>query len=608
MSAILNIKIPFFRRKTSGGSNGIATFYLGSVPKYLPTLGQVCMIVHTNVPAGSGLSNKLTSMSTNVVTGKFQSYEELASQETIDITDQYKNFFVIEYEDHSFSINQFSGDCAGYISYDVNPSTYEILKPVENVAIVNENVPYDMDEGYSELWCATGTTTPFTNDIPPVFPGMMVRLKDNNTIFANVLKSLNLPVSDEDLKKYTRSGLGKLTEATNSTDPYDVIMDGRKYKWTAITTNTTDINLVTHPVTGHTGEYYNTVLQSVGSVDDPVSNAVVPYQNQVVLIFEIPQSFYGEIIDGKTIGLTLPFWNKTAAPVDGVYTYDNVESTINIYASYNKNGANLDSALSERDLSLTNLGSRPDLDRPISDYESNTALLFSNIVRKPKNNVNKDWGAGHTEVIDGVKVFDAASVTPKEPYDYNQDRCVGVAYLDKGFIAITHPEIVDSIFTKAFGGTITLNNGIKSYNFNSPAVGNTRSHIATNNSIVRTVNSSNEIEWDNTQWVFTTTSASTTVKLEYISYNSEKSLNIVCLASADEFYKSSNPTAKELLGVPATEDFANFKSEDSNLYPIMITQLGIHDAQGNLLAVCKPTQPVKKYWFDVSSFNIKIRL
>ena len=80
------------------------------------------------------------------------------------------------------------------------------------------------------------------------------------------------------------------------------------------------------------------------------------------------------------------------------------------------------------------------------------------------------------------------------------------------------------------------------------------------------------------------------------------------MASSDEFFKSTNDTAKELLTVDISEDFSNFKSEDQNLYPIIITQVGIHDAEGNLLAVCKPTQPIKKYWYDVVSFNIKIRL
>jgi len=72
--------------------------------------------------------------------------------------------------------------------------------------------------------------------------------------------------------------------------------------------------------------------------------------------------------------------------------------------------------------------------------------------------------------------------------------------------------------------------------------------------------------------------------------------------------KSTNDTAKDLMAVSMDSDFTNFKSDSQNLYPVIVTSLGIHDANGNLLAICKPTQPVKKYWYDVVSFNVKIRL
>jgi hypothetical protein len=604
MSAILKVKIPFFRRKTSGGANGVGTFYLGSVPKYLPQLNQVCMITHTNIPAGSGLANKLQALSTNVVTGRFQSYEELASQDTIKITDNYSSFFTIEYVDHEFSINQFSGDCTGFIEYDVNPATYQILKPVENVAIVNENVPYDLNDGIVELFCATGTTAPFTNAQPPVLPGSFIRLKDNNTIFANLLKSLNLPVTDEEMKKYTRSDYGYLTESENGT----IVVDGRKYIWTKITSHTTGTTLTTHPTTGYTGEYYKTVMQTIGSIDYTADNSKKPLQNQVALVFEIPQAFYGEIIDGKTVHLKLPYWAATAGPTStGIYTFDNTETAIDIYGTYNKNGTNLDLALSDKDLSLATLGARPDLERPLTEYDSNVVLLFANDVKKPNGEVARDWSEGHNEVMDGSKVFVENSQLPtKDTYNYNSDVCVGAVFLDKGFVVITHPQIVDSLFTKAFAGTISVIGGNKSYDFVTPG-NDTRGLVKTNPALIRTEDGNGDVEWDNTQFVFGT-GVTTNASLEYISYNSEKSLNVVCLASADEFYRSTNPTAKELLGVAQTEDFASFKSEDANLYPTMITQIGIHDAQGNLLAVCKPTQPVKKYWFDVVSFNVKIRL
>jgi hypothetical protein len=114
-----------------------------------------------------------------------------------------------------------------------------------------------------------------------------------------------------------------------------------------------------------------------------------------------------------------------------------------------------------------------------------------------------------------------------------------------------------------------------------------------------------DILWDSTQFIYTGT---TDYTLTYNSYNTEKSLNIVCLASSDEFFKSTNDTAKDMMGVAQTEDVASFKSTNGDLFPVIITQLGIHDADGNLLAICKPTQPIKKYWYDVVSFNIKIRL
>jgi hypothetical protein len=95
---------------------------------------------------------------------------------------------------------------------------------------------------------------------------------------------------------------------------------------------------------------------------------------------------------------------------------------------------------------------------------------------------------------------------------------------------------------------------------------------------------------------------------EFLSYNTEKSMNVVCLASANEFYRTTNSTAKVLTNAE-DEDYATLKDPVSgNLYPVIITEIGLHDAQGNLLAIAKPREPIKKYWFDVISFSIKIRL
>ena len=284
MSAILKIRIPFYRRKTNGGTDGLATFYLTEAPRYLPSLNQVVLITHTDVPLTSGLKTKLNNLSTNTVSAIFQSFEENLTPDSIQQTDGFSNFLILKYNDLSFSTSQFGGDCRGYIEYDVNPATYNVLKPIESAVIVNESIPFDLNDGYNTITNKITTGETYPNYI---LKGSFVKRKDTNTIFANLLKSLNLPVSDEEMKKYTRSDLGTLVTTTSTVS--DTIIDGTKYNWVPHTTSgaTNDV-LVVHPTTGHTGEYYGTVLQTIGSYEYNKNNkSILPVLNDLFLIFEI---------------------------------------------------------------------------------------------------------------------------------------------------------------------------------------------------------------------------------------------------------------------------------------------------------------------------------
>lgn len=615
MSAILKTRVPFFRRKTNGGTDGMATFYLLEEPKYLPTLNQVVTISHTNVPTSSGLKTKLTNISTNTVVANFQSFEQNSSQESVVQTDGYANFLVLQYQDLSFSTSQFAGDCTGYIEYDVNPAIYSTLKPIESAVVVNESIPFDLNDGFIQLTHkVTGSTYP-THFVK----GMFVKRTDTNTIFANLMKSLNLPVAAEEMKKYTRSALGTMTVTTSNT--YTTIIDGTKYIWAPwVSSAPTSTPLFVHPVTGWTGEYYGTAMQTIGTYEfAPTNKSILPVPNDLYLILEIPNSAYGEIIDGKTVRMTLPFQagastaNTNSANLGVFSSYNATVQQLEAYGTYNVSNISvgLDKVLSEKDLSAQSIGSRPDLSR--TDYESNIVLLFSNTILTPQGSNFTSWATGHSDLIDGTRVF-TVNNQQKALFNHINDRCIGFAALDKGFIVITHPLVVDSYFKNVFNGIITAaGTMIKSYSINStvPSAALNRLRVKTNPSkMIVTLDENNNVVWDSTQFVFTgiTGNQAITTNLEYISYNTEKSLNIVCLASSDEFFKSTNDTAKELMDAGLSDDFSNFKSEDQNLHPVIITQLGIHDAEGNLLAICKPTQPVKKYWYDVVSFNVKIRL
>ena len=619
MSAILKVRLPYYARTISTGTNGVAEFFFLEKPKYVPALNQQVVITHTEVSSNSGLNTKLTNISTNTVIGKFQAAPDLTNQpEAVAANGGYSYLFSLSYDDSEFSQPQFGGTCRGYIEYDYNPTNYEILKPVESVVVVNETVPFDLNDGYQKLAHEYQDPNLNTTD---VLPGFFVGRQDNNTIFANLLKSLNLPVTDEEYKKYSRSAYGVLDVAT-STDVVAVKQNGINYKWTEITssyTGTTDA-LVTHPTTGYTGEHYGTVMQTLGCNEFETNKPWnLPVPNDMFLVLEIPNNKYGEIIDGKTIKLTLPYYNGVdSLDADekrlGVKDYTSAtNSLIEIYSTYSEAhiNNNLDKKLSDSSISVSSVGVRPDIGSTTENtYESNVALLFSDTIAPPSVNFN-NWGDGYTEVINGTKVF-TPNGQEKPTYNYKNDKAVGVAYLDKGFIVITHPTIVDSYFKKVFLGDIVTagsTNVYKNYDLINGFTGSTRGDVRTTTTgdtkqLIVTKDGSNVV-WDSTQFIYTDTLVST---VEYNSYNTEKSLNIVCLASSDEFFKTSNDTAKDLQGVEQIEDYASFKTTDGDLYPVIVTQLGIHDADGNLLAICKPTQPIKKYWYDVVSFNVKIRL
>ena len=641
LNGLLKIRIPYFRRLVGNTGDGIATFYIASEPAYLPGLNDTVLITHTEIPTSSsgGLINKLSNLSTNTVAGLFQGFSTTSNAVLVNQTDTYSNYFTVRYTDSTFSLQLSAGDCRGYIEYYVSPAKYSILKPIEAAVVVNESVPYDNIDGYNNLY---GSPAAFTGATTNVMPMFFVERQATNSIFANLLKSLNLPVSDAELGKYSRTNLGYLTQATSTQIP-TVYKSNMRFYWNKLLTDTLPsgvlaTDLITNPVSGDTGEYYNTVLQTIGAnnfVQTAYSKLPVP--NDLFLILDIKPNQYGAIIDGKSIQLTLPYWTgATSTSYIKQYlgiknSYSTTQKTISLYGTYNNSNLNiaggLDNVLSELDLSLKDLGEPIDLSQPVSNYESNVVLLFSDTIKTPSLNTLGSWSDGHSDVIDGEKVF-TPNAQVKNTYNHFNDTCVWVAYLDKGFIVITHPTIVDSVFINAFNGAITTggtaSQPLKVYDMygnvaRSSAINRTgssnygiRTYTGSTNFIFNRDNS-NYVQWENTEFVYTGKTTGnhkpTTPYMEFLSYNYEKSLNIVCLASSDEFYKSTNDTAKELMSLNDSTDYASFNSTvNQSLMPVVITQLGIHDAQGNLLAVCKPTQPIQKYWYDVVSFNVKIRL
>ncbi len=148
-----------------------------------------------------------------------------------------------------------------------------------------------------------------------------------------------------------------------------------------------------------------------------------------ILVIALNNGSYGELIDGKTVKLDV---TTTAATYTMYSTFQDTGLPLTVQdASYSDSAAN-----------TTFLG-------------NNIAFLMSDTIMKPNGgDTSLSWATG----FNTVKPF---SQNRKQLYNLvtdsnlsqSADTVVGVAYLDKGFMVITHPLIVSAYTT---GTTVTV--------------------------------------------------------------------------------------------------------------------------------------------------------
>lgn len=557
--SIVHMKIPYQRRKEIGDKKYY--LYLEELPDYVPNTNQKILVYHQDLSTSGVLENILEIKSTNVIKATFLKVVTLRSPRGEELWDGFKYAFEIIYDDDDISYTTGTGNsCRGTVVYDVSPINYEILKTIESNAIVTEKLPYDGGIGDNHLTCSSASAVQTLVNIAPM---LFVDAGDSNTVFSNLFKSFNLPITSGEVAEFKQTRLGIMSRDSGS---------GLWYNGTEVRWDVSGSGTQVHPATGYTGMYFETAYAPLANVDDAGD------EPPKIMVLEIPQTQYGEIIDGKTL--------KVQLPKSGGY-YD-------VYGAFKENASGytaglMDSYQSETDYSASYFGNPPALNQ--KEYESNVVLLFCDDIMKPSGDTSKSWATGHDEAMEGERVYHPDSAVSKEFFDYYVDRCVGIAYLDRGFIVITNQTIVDYNYALYYD------------------TGNYNNIQIASNIIVNYVDGGSVIDRDNSQflWINSLIPTSTTL-VEYLSYNTEKSMNVVCLASANEFYRTTNSTAKVLTN-DTDEDYSSLKDTVSgNLYPIVITEVGLHDAQGNLLAIAKPTEPIKKFWYDVVAFTVKIRL
>lgn len=180
-----------------------------------------------------------------------------------------------------------------------------------------------------------------------------------------------------------------------------------------------------------------------------------------IVVLAIDNSMYGESLDGKEIKINF------ASGVD----------TFTIYSTFqNKN-----LPLNVEDVNYK------ETSKDTLRISNSISILVSDDIMKPNNDPSKSWSTG----FGSVKPFSVGKkslLNIKENNNLSQsaDTAVGIVYLDKGLIVLTHPTLVN--------------------NFNPTDIGN----------------------------------SATTVTLSSVSTSVGQ--NITCIANRGQFYSSTNPT------------------------------------------------------------------
>lgn len=161
-------------------------------------------------------------------------------------------------------------------------------------------------------------------------------------------------------------------------------------------------------------------------------------QNKICVI-DIPKNQYGELIDGKSIKLTIPSGG----------------TTIDLYSTYFNDPIAI---LSPDDLYSDPQPQSHQFGQPSQDNPSNVSFLFSNSLSARTSNPNSDstksWATGNGLLRPFNKGKLLANFMDDTPASKKKDIALGICYLNSGFITIHDPVIVQEL-EKNYGNNFT---------------------------------------------------------------------------------------------------------------------------------------------------------
>lgn len=283
----------------------------------------------------------------------------------------------------------------------------------------NYNAEYPLGSGEvpvvaGELSTTSGATNSLTNNF-------QLRSK----LIRNSSKTTKKPVESTSSQVVAKTSILS-AQTISATSLYQAVIDRTTTTGTASTT-TNLFKTFGLPISLADKTYFTTVPYPDGFANTALSGI---NQDQAVII-GIPNASYGELIDGKSIKVVLN------AGGSAFTIYSTYQSTLTNQQTQDNNYVETSS-----ELKFVRNSSNPQL-IGMNKFSNNVSFLFCDTIAKPNEDTTKSWSTGWN-------TFKPFSQGQKEQFNLRTnsnlsktgDTCVGVAYLDKGFIVITHPTIV----------------------------------------------------------------------------------------------------------------------------------------------------------------------
>lgn len=289
-----------------------------------------------------------------------------------------------------------------------------------------------------------------------------------------------------------------------------------------------------------------------------------------VIISSIPSSYYNDILDGRSITLIVPQTGSTSISgktlisstyqtlrkkEDSGFLGNNIaylfSDDINKPYSGTTNGQ-LISRSAVTTWNTTFFGDRP----PAVAYSE----LQNDSTNPLTNDINSDTRSNANYAVNVGQNY-------PNPLDkgYNYDIPVGFISLDKGFLIITHPDIVNN-FPWTSGQTLD-----GSYN---------------------SLSATTDVYF----------SSSTFSKLTFSEINVEFTNAVVCLALPKEFYFTNNPTWDR------DKNFLEQTNGTHGYDSVYVTEVGLYNKKKELIAIAKFDRPIEKNYVNVINFNLDINV